>query len=573
MATIPTTYKSIFLYLMFVLSGMISFNGYSQNSHNRSNEEVWTKLSYEEIQELEYEAFQSEDSEALELLIKIHLRKATAEKNNIEKARAFYYYTNLENTLSALAYADSIIVITKESIHPNYPAMGYALKGHLHYESGNFQEALSNYLEAYNLALNKNNVEQQKEFSLAIAAIRNLYGQHYAAVELYNKYLKLLKNEKNLGTRYYEDYTLLLFNLSLTHLRLQSLDSARYYANQGIDLTLELKDNVNFQDFILLDAQINFYEGAYDKARDTLLKYSGSLGGTGKAIKLYYLGKIEERLNNKDLSIKYFKEIDSIVTATEDPFLEVKEVYHQLILHSMSQNDKESQIEYIGKLITYDSLHSIKQENVTNAAMASYDIPYLKHQKREAEAQLENKKTIITGVGLLAGLGSFTGIFFFMRSVRMQRKLKVLMEEGIVKEKIVNEKPVTNHPTSVPEDIRNDILNKLEKFENSERFLDKELDMSSLAQELETNTSYLSVIINTYKGKTFPNYLKDLRVAKAIRMLNNDPGLLKFSNQGLAEVFGFKTSESFSKAFYKITGVYPSKFIKELNSRKVDGHL
>nr|WP_232804636.1 helix-turn-helix domain-containing protein [Salegentibacter maritimus] len=97
--------------------------------------------------------------------------------------------------------------------------------------------------------------------------------------------------------------------------------------------------------------------------------------------------------------------------------------------------------------------------------------------------------------------------------------------------------------------------------------------MSSLAQELETNTTYLSVIINTYKNKSFPNYLKDLRVAKAIQMLNADRGLLKYSNQGLAEVFGFKTSESFSKAFYKNTGVYPSKFIKELNSIKEGGHL
>jgi len=553
--------------------GMISFQGHSQDIFSDSNEKVTTKLSYEEIQDLEYEALEDQDSAALGLLIKIHLRKATLEKNNIEKARAYYYKTTLEKTLSALAYADSIILITTGSSHPNYPAIGYALKGHLHYESGNFQVALTNYLKAYNLALEKNNVEQQKEFALAIAAVRNLYGQHYAANELYNKYLKLLLSENNFGTQYYEDYTLLLFNLSLTHLRLQSLDSARYYSNKGIDLTLELKDNVNFQDFILLDAQINFYDGAFVKARDTLLKYSGALDGTSKAIKLYYLAKIEDRLENKELSIRYFKEIDSIVTVTEDPFWEVRDVYHQLILHSMGQNDKQSQIEYIGKLITYDSLHSVKQENVINAAVVSYDIPYLKYQKREAEAQLENKKTIINAVGLLAGIGSFTGIFFYFRSVRMQRKLKVLLEEGLVRKKTISEQQVKNHPSSVPEDIRIDILNKLEKFESSDRFLDKDLDMSSLAQELETNTSYLSVIINTYKEKTFPNYLKDLRVEKAIRILNNDPSLLKFSNQGLAEVFGFKTSESFSKAFYKNTGVYPSKFIKELNSRKGDGHL
>lgn len=572
MPTSQSIYRSTTTYLIFVLSGLISCYVYSQDGMGRDVEKYTTKLSYEEIRNMEYEALEEEDSTTLELVIKIHLKKASLENNILEKARAYYYKTTLERTRPALAYADSIILITNKSSHPNYPAVGYALKGHLYYEMGNFQLALTNYLTAYNLALSKNNVEQQKEFALAIAAIRNLYGQHYAAVELYNNYLKLLKSENNNGTEYYEDYTLLLFNLSLTHLRLQSLDSARYYVNQGIDLTLKLKDNDNFQDFILLDAQINFYAGAFDKARDTLLKYSGNLDGTSKAIKLYYLGKIEDRLNNKDLAIKYFKQIDSIVSATNDPFLEVKDVYHQLILHSMDRNDKQGQVEYIDKLITYDSLHSSKQENVINAAMASYDIPYLKYQKKEAEIQLQNKKKIINGVGFMAGLGIFTGIFFFTRSIRMQRKLKVLLEKGSLRENVRNE-PVHNHPSSVPEDIRHDILNKLQKFENSERFLDKDIDMSTLAQELETNTSYLSVIINTYKGKSFPNYLKDLRIAKAIKMLNGDHSLLKFSNQGLAEIFGFKTSESFSKAFYRNTGVYPSKFLKELNTRKLDGDL
>ncbi len=568
-----TVLRSILIYLILGLSGVVISYGYSQKDKKFNLEILNSKLTYEDIGNLQYEAFENHDTVTLRLLINIHLKKATLENNNIEKARAYYYKTGLENETSALSYSDSIIKLTKDSKHPNYPAIGFALKGHINYESGNFQEALNNYLQAYNSALKKNNIEQQKEYGQAIAAIRNLYGQHYAAVELYNKNLKLLQSETDSEKLLYDDYTLLLYNLSLTHLRLQSLDSARYYTNKGIDLTLQMRDTTNFKDFILLDAQINFYAGDYLSARDTLVRYSKSLDGTSKAIKLYYLGKIAEKLDDVDLSMKYFKEVDSIVTATKDPFLEVKDVYHQLILYAIAKNDNQSQIDYIEKLIAYDSLHSAKQEKVINAAMVSYDIPYLKHQKKQAEAQLENKRDLIKGIGLLAGIGSLTGIFFFIRSVRTQRKLKMLMEEGRFDKRKGYKKPVSNHPSSVPEDIRKDILSRLEKFEDSARFLDKDLDMSSLAQELETNTTYLSVIINTYKNKSFPNYLKDLRVAKAIQMLNADRGLLKYSNQGLAEVFGFKTSESFSKAFYKNTGVYPSKFIKELNSIKEGGHL
>lgn len=549
------------------LVGLFSFYGYTQD-----NEITTTSLSYEEIQDQESEALEDEDLESLEGLVQVHLKKATAENNILEKARAFYYKTILEEPVAALAYADSVIRITETSSHPNYPALGYALKGHLHYQAGNFQLALNNYLEAYNLSLKKGNVEQQREFALAIAAIRNIYGQHYAAAELYNRSLNILKTKKDFEITYYEDYITLLYNLSLTHLRLHAIDSAKYYANQGISKTLELNDKTDLQDFILLDAQINYYAGHYSEARDTLLKYVGALDGTSKAIKLYYLGKIEDKLDNKDLSLRYYRDIDSIVSITEDPFTEVKDVYHQLILDALAKNDKKKQIEYMGKLIAYDSLHSRKQENVINEAMVSYDIPYLKHQKKEAEAQLQNKQRIITSVGLLAVAGIFTGIYFYMRSVRMKKKLKLLLEGGTAKDKM-NPGPVNVHPNSVPEDIRIDILAKLEKFENSERFLNKDLDMASLAQELETNTSYLSVVINNYKKRSFPNYLKELRISNAINQLNSDPKLLKFNYQGLAETFGFKTGESFSKAFYSKTGVYPSKFVKELRSRKANGDL
>ncbi|WP_373055465.1 helix-turn-helix domain-containing protein [Zunongwangia sp. H14] len=552
--------------MLIALIGALSFYGYAQD------ETVTTSIPYEEIQSLESEALEEEDIEELERLVQVHLKKAAAENNDIEKARAFYYKTILEEPVPALAYADSIIIITGTSSHPNYPALGYALKGHLLYQSGDFQLALENYLEAYNLSLKKDNIEQQREFALAIAAIRNIYGQHYAAAELYNRSLNILKTKKDFENSYYEDYILLLYNLSLTHLRLHALDSARYYANQGIDKTMQLNDKANLQDFILLDAQINYYAGKYRKAKDTLLRYVGSLDGTSKAIKLYYLGKIEDKSNNRKLALQYYRDIDSIVTANGDPFSEIKDVYHQLMLNALAENDKKKQIEYMGKLIAYDSIHSAKQENVINEAMVSYDIPYLKHQKKEAEAQLQTKQRIIASVGLLALTGIVTGIYFYLRSVRMKKKLKLLLEGNTAKNR-VSTGPVNVHPNSVPEDIRIDILAKLEKFEKSERFLDKDLDMATLAQELETNTSYLSVIINNYKNKSFPNYLKDLRIAKAIVMLDNDPILLKFNYQGLAETFGFKTGESFSKAFYKNTGIYPSRYIKELRSRKADDHL
>ena len=549
-----------------------SFIGILAQDSTKSTFKNLQSLTYEEMKEMEMNSFENDELDNLNILVNIHLKKAKAEKNALETAHAYYYKYVLSNSENALDYSDSIIEITLGSSSPDYPALGYSLKGYHYYNSGKFDLALDSYLKAYQLASNKNNVEQQREISLAIAAIRNLNGQHYAAYELYNKALNLLKKEKNYKKKFYSNYIILLYNLSLTHLRLKEVDSARFYTAQGMELTSLNYDDQNMRDFVLLDAQINYYDNNFQTARDTLEKYVNSLDGTSKAIKLYYLGKIEDQLKNKDKSIKYFEKIDSIVSFTQDEFPEVKDVYHHLILDAIQKNNKEKQIGYIDKLIYFDSILSAGQEHILNKSTVALDIPLLKQQKLKVQEQLRAKKRYKILAGILGGIVIISGLHFYMRNRRMERKLQLLMEEE-PKSNRFSTKNSLEHIAAIPEDIRNDLLSKLDKFEKNAGFLNKNLDMSTLAYDLETNTTYLSLVINNYIGKSFPNYVKELRISYAVKELKSNIELTKYNYQGLAELFGFKTGESFSKSFYKKTGVYPSKFIAELKARKEGGYL
>jgi AraC-like DNA-binding protein len=567
-----TSYTLKFGLALFLLVLVFSIDGFSQRNSWHLNANELRSLSFEEIKDRENEAWDNDNMSQLRNITQLHEQKARAENNEIELARAFYYRTILEEPKIGLLYSDSIIQVTKNSKHPNFPTMGYILKGHIYYNLSNFQDALNNYLLAYKLALEKENSEHQLEISLDIAAIRNNNGQHHAAAEIYRRSFNLLKHENNFESTHYEEYMQLLFNLSTTHLRLQETDSAKYYIKMGIDQSFIFKDKLNFRDFVLLDAQINYYDKDYLKAKDTLLKYVDSLEGTSKAIKLYYLGKIEEKLENPVLSLRYFEDIDSILSKTGDPFIETKDVYQQLILNSLLEEDKHKQIEYMGKWIYYDSILSSGQEDILNKATISYDIPYLKHQKRKAEEQLKVKSRYISFAGILAGFSVLSGLVFFVRGRRMRTRLNLLLNKGPIIH-IAAPTKILVPPSTVPEEIRIDILKKLELFENSDSFLRSDIDMSSLAQELGTNTTYLSAIINTYKQMSFPNYIKDLKITTAINRFSDTPELLKFSLQGLAEHFGFKTAESFTAAFYKKTGIPPSEFLKELKLRKTPRHL
>ncbi len=87
-----------------------------------------------------------------------------------------------------------------------------------------------------------------------------------------------------------------------------------------------------------------------------------------------------------------------------------------------------------------------------------------------------------------------------------------------------------------------------------------------LAKEINTNSTYLSKVINMTKETSFVHYLNDLRVDFAINKLSSNKQFRMYTIKAIAESVGFNTAQSFSNAFSKKTGIYPSYFIKQLNS-------
>lgn len=123
----------------------------------------------------------------------------------------------------------------------------------------------------------------------------------------------------------------------------------------------------------------------------------------------------------------------------------------------------------------------------------------------------------------------------------------------------VSEKNINIHDSTI-----NSILQKLDKFEKSEKFLKKDKSLTSLASSLDTNPRYLSEIIKQYKGKNFNNYLNGLRIQYITQLLYKEPIYREYKIIYLAEHCGFSSREVFAIAFKKETGVTPSYFISQL---------
>jgi AraC-like DNA-binding protein len=94
-------------------------------------------------------------------------------------------------------------------------------------------------------------------------------------------------------------------------------------------------------------------------------------------------------------------------------------------------------------------------------------------------------------------------------------------------------------------------------------YLDKSLTLQKLATHLGTNRQYLSNYINQEKHTTFYDYINDLRLEEAKRLLDLKGLDRPYSMEEIADMSGFNSYATFLRSFSKKYGQTPSKYLKK----------
>ncbi len=117
----------------------------------------------------------------------------------------------------------------------------------------------------------------------------------------------------------------------------------------------------------------------------------------------------------------------------------------------------------------------------------------------------------------------------------------------------------------VPDKTEARLLHQLENFEANQRYTASNINLKSLAAELDTNPRYLSEIINRHKNVNFSTYINELRIHYIVSKLREDPEYRKFKVSYLAEECGFSSHSLFTTVFKNTMGFSPIEFIRNLN--------
>ncbi|MFB9058053.1 helix-turn-helix domain-containing protein [Mariniflexile ostreae] len=524
--------------------------------------------TFQELNDLSIKAIDNSDSIQLYIYKNYHLKKAKSEQNNLEIARAYFSFITWADIENDIKYSDSIISITKNSNHEMYPTNGYLVKAQLYYFNSDFNKALDNYIIAGEWADKKQFKLMQIEVDIGIATIKNVWGLHEEALNIYRKIYSDIINAPNYLETYYDDYLLMVNNLSLSYIRNKKPDSALTILRTAIKETNKNNDSLAHADLVKVHATANFYLKKYPQALDTLVKFSSNYSGLVLADSYFMMGKIYQYKNNERLMINYFKKIDSIHRELNDPFPELKEVYNILYKNAIKNNNKDKQLYYLNQLLAADSILDENYVNINRKVYSEFDIPNLKKEKHQLVQKLDNRQqwlfiSIVSVIFL-----SIVIVYYYKRQQTFKLKFQELLKGDDIN--IFEVKTQQNHETglNISKHIVDEVLENLSKFESSKGYLSKDITLASLSKDCNTNSSYLSSIINHIKQTNFSTYLKDLRINNAIISIKKQRMYLKYSIQGLAEEFGFTTAESFSKAFREKTSIKPSYFLNELRKKK-----
>lgn len=541
-----------------------------------------TELSYKKLGKL---YFDNENNPKKQIIYtNAYMARAIKENKNIEKARANYqmallYYKSDKN--KAISYLDSVIKYSKDSKDKFFPAAAYCEKGDFLKKQFKFKEAMNSYKLAEIIAL-QTNLDYYyvvREY-IGITKSEDL-GEYNEALEIYKECYNYYKTKDYRTEKYANDFQDIIFGIADCYKSLQNTDSTTFYNKLGFRES-KITNNTSLKYIFILNEGANQvlkknYHAALDsinKALPQIIK-NNDLGNTLAAY--FYLGKAYNGIGRTETAVKNYLKVDSIYSTTKEITTEFIDGYPYLITYYKNIGDKENQLKYISKYMSIDSVLQKNYRNLNNLIRNEYDFPRLIHEKeRLIESLKKNNLRSFWGIGVLVLVVLSVSIFGFYQ-FQLKKRYRARFEQIIsdssgkkfeetIPDKIDDSKTVIlkNDNIGIADELIQEIIKKLDYFEKEKNFLKSDITIQSLSSVFQTNSKYLSKIVNTYRSKTFIQYVNDLRIECAIENLKNDSKLRKYTIQAVALEFGFNSAESFSAAFYKKTGIKPTYFIKQL---------
>ncbi len=519
-------------------------------------------------------------SEKVKILVTQYLKKAEESTQKFFIGRAYYLLANSsDDPKERIQYLKTAISNIKEVENESeFLTMLYMYQGATHDLNRNYYKALNNFLVADSLA---EKIQSSKYLFAAkynIANLKRLLGDYDASEKLFNECLANIeaKEDYNIIT-----YMHILFQLSSVYYESGNATKSTDINKKGIQLAKEHGFSKYYNHFVVNEGINLSIKGDYGSSIDSIQKGYTHLDKVDQEIAYFYLGKSYYALTEKEKAMHYFRKIDSSFISTNNLFPPLIEAYVYLIEEAKDKKNKEQQLHYTTQMLEVNKVIHSNYKYLSNNIFKKYDTPKYEAERNELIEELKNKNLNIlqknkwiTIFSIVFCVLMLVGLIFNYRLKKIYEKryheIMARSQSSIKEEIAANDLKPQAISLGIDAAIVKEVLQSLETFEKGEAFLTNQISLKDVAKLANTNSKYLSKIVNTYKEKNFTTYINDLRIDYLVNHIQTDTKYQKYTIRAIAEEIGFSNPEGFSRAFQKKTGLKPSYFIKKVreNTRK-----
>lgn len=479
-------------------------------------------------------------------------------------------YSNLGDFSNAQKYFD--MALENKSHVNNYDLITMYNKIGINYQNlGNFRNAIKYFQDAFKACdLSDNNIA----LATTYVNIANLYIAWDKKEEALNYLEKGLEISKSTGIEYYKQTILLL--IADIYLDFGQLDKAgEYYTNllnSAHEPTNVFNEGKAYNGLAKIAANKHQYNEAIKHSAKALQFFEKMqrpfyIANSHYLLAANYLGKSDLRKVKEHLDKAAF-------IANQYSF---KELEAEVLLLYARYNNKANNGWGRGSEKLYEKYIAIKdslfeQQNQKLLAKFQVEMDNLEkdYQLKEAkslnklkEAELDQKKRQVTNISLISLLllaGVFVFVVMYIKKQKANRLLFLKNKELVKKESKMQSK---RDLVEIPESRQNEIIKKLNREMNENSIhLQTDLTLYSLSKALNTNSSYLSRIIQLNYNCNFSAFLNKHRIIEAQKMIL-DKSFAHYTIDAISHECGYKSKSTFNKAFKEITGLTPNEYKRQ----------
>lgn len=494
------------------------------------------------------------------------------------------YYSILINKGTSL-YAKGSYALANEAflrvINLGYYALSaerlaavYSNLGLSYKRTSNFNQAIFYYQKAFQID-DSLGFQYNKAIDLAnIGGVYFTWKQYEEALNYFKRSLEIYESygkERNISS--------ILSNIAAAQKGLNLLSEAQFNYDRALKLALKINDNYQiasaYHGLGMLAFERSDYQTSIDleqKAKSFFLLTQRSFGLCNVSLSI---ARSAVALKKFTLAKEELKEAELYAQSTNSLELK-KEVALQKAQYFSAIGESQKSNEYYKQFIRLND--SIFDQN-THRLITEFNIElHSLEQQREMEkismqneineSKIANKNVliIILAVGVFLFILTSSVIFHFYH--QKQKSYQLLFDKS--QEELKSAQKLDDcKKDMIKADLSNEVLKELldklhQKMDEEKVYLQMDLSIHKLAQLMDTNTTYLSKIINEYYKQNFNSYINKYRIRAAQEMMHKET-YRKYTIEAIAHECGFKSKSSFNEAFKKISGLTPGYYLQKID--------